>query len=246
MINKSGNPENENVNIITIDGPAGSGKSTIAKMLAKEIGLVYIDTGAMYRALTLIALENNIDLNDGKAILKEAKKSTLEFDKDVRDINQYTKVILNGRDISLDIRSKKVGEAVSIVSKLSDIREYLVKLQRDMALKKPCVLEGRDTGSVVCPSAICKIFLTASIDERVNRREKQLLENSQPSSKKEIKMEIESRDKIDSSREDSPLIVPENASIIDTSSLSVKDVFDSIKNDYNEKVISLNNKKIPE
>lgn len=244
MINKSGNPKSENVNIITIDGPAGSGKSTIAKMLAKEIGLVYIDTGAMYRALTLIALENNIDLNDGKAILDEAKKSVLEFDNDVRDIKQYTKVILNGRDITLDIRSKKVGDAVSIVSKLSNIRKYLVKLQRDMALKKPCVLEGRDTGSVVCPSAICKIFLTASIDERVSRREKQLLENSQPSSKKEIKMEIESRDNIDSSREDSPLIVPENASIIDTSSLSVKDVFDSIKNDYNEKVISLNNKKI--
>ena len=245
MINKSGNPESENVNIITIDGPAGSGKSTIAKMLAKEIGLVYIDTGAMYRALTLIALENNIDLNDGKAILDEAKKSVLEFDNDVRDIKQYTKVTLDGRDITLDIRSKKVGKAVSIVSKLSDIRKYLVRLQREMALKKPCVLEGRDTGSVVCPSAICKIFLTASIDERVSRREKQLLENSQPSSKKEIKIEIESRDKIDSSREDSPLIVPENASIIDTSSLSVKDVFDSIKNDYNEKVISLYNKKIP-
>jgi len=245
MNNKNSNLENENINIITIDGPAGSGKSTIAKMLAKEIGLVYIDTGAMYRALTLIALENNIDLNDGKAILKEAKKSILEFDKNVGDINQYTKVILNGRDITLDIRSKKVGEAVSIVSKLSDIRKYLVKLQRDMALKKPCVLEGRDTGSVVCPSAICKIFLTASIDERVSRRKKQLLENSQQSSTKEIKTEIESRDKIDSSREDSPLIVPENASIIDTSSMSIKDVFNSIKNDYNEKVNYRNNKNIP-
>ena len=236
MEKKSDKLKKENVNIIAIDGPAGSGKSTIAKMLAKDLGLVYIDTGAMYRALTLIALENNIDLTDGKSILQAAKKNVLEFDRNVGEINQYTKVILNGKDITLDIRSKKVGEAVSIVSKLSDVRKYLVKLQRGMALKKPCVLEGRDTGSVVCPSAICKIFLTADINERVKRREKQLLENSQPSSKKEIKTEIESRDKIDSSRKDSPLIVPEGAAVIDTSSMSVNDVFESIKNDYNKKI----------
>jgi cytidylate kinase len=236
MEKKSDKLKKENINIIAIDGPAGSGKSTIAKMLAKDLGLVYIDTGAMYRALTLIALENNIDLTDGKSILQAAKKNVLEFDRNVGEINQYTKVILNGKDITLDIRSKKVGEAVSIVSKLSDVRKYLVKLQRDMALKKPCVLEGRDTGSVVCPSAICKIFLTADINERVKRREKQLLENSQPSSKKEIKIEIESRDKIDSSREDSPLIVPEGAAVIDTSNMSVNDVFESIKNDYNKKI----------
>ncbi|MHB1335785.1 MAG: (d)CMP kinase [Candidatus Humimicrobiaceae bacterium] len=242
MGKKSSKSTNENINIITIDGPAGSGKSTIAKMLAKEMGLVYIDTGAMYRALTLIALENNIDLNDGKAILKAAKKTTLEFDKSVGDINQYTKVLLNGKDITLDIRSKKVGEAVSIVSKLSEIRKYLVRLQRDMALKNPCVLEGRDTGSVVCPSAVCKIFLTASIDERVKRRGKQLFENSQLSSKKEIKNEIESRDKIDSSRKDSPLVIPDGAVVIDTSNMAVKDVFNSIKNNYIKKVNCPNNK----
>ncbi len=236
MEKKSDKLKKENINIIAIDGPAGSGKSTIAKMLAKDLGLVYIDTGAMYRALTLIALENNIDLTDGKSILQAAKKNVLEFDRNVGEINQYTKVILNGKDITLDIRSKKVGEAVSIVSKLSNVRKYLVKLQREMAFKKPCVLEGRDTGSVVCPSAICKIFLTADINERVKRREKQLLENSQPSSKEEIKVEIESRDKIDSSREDSPLIVPEGAAVIDTSNMSVNDVFESIKNDYNKKI----------
>ena len=233
---------NENINIITIDGPAGSGKSTIAKMLAKELNLVYIDTGAMYRALTFIAIENNIDLNDDKAILKAAQTAILEFDRSVGDINQYTKVLLNGKDITLDIRSKKVGEAVSIVSKLSEVRKYLVKLQRDIALKNPCVLEGRDTGSVVCPSAICKIYLTASIDERVKRRVKQLFENSQPSSKKQIKNEIENRDKIDSSREDSPLVIPDGAVAIDTSNLTVKDVFNLIKKNYNEKVHYPNNK----
>jgi cytidylate kinase len=226
---------NENKNIITIDGPAGSGKSTIAKMLAKDLGLVYIDTGAMYRALTLIALENNINLNDAKAILAAAQKADLEFDRSVGDINQYTKVLLNGKDITLDIRSKKVGEAVSIVSKLSEVRKYLVKLQREMALKKPCVLEGRDTGSVVCPSAICKVYLTASIDERVKRREKQLFENSQPLSRKQIKSEIENRDDIDSNREDSPLVIPDGAVVVDTSSKSINDVFELIKKNYSNK-----------
>jgi CMP/dCMP kinase len=239
MGEKNNKPADENINIITIDGPAGSGKSTIAKMIAKEMGLVYIDTGAMYRALTLIALENNIDLNDADAILAAAQKVDLEFDRSVGDINQYTKVLLNGRDITMDIRSKKVGESVSIVSKLSEVRKYLVKLQRDMALKNPCVLEGRDTGSVVCPSAICKIYLTASINERVKRREKQLSENSQPSSREQIKNEIESRDDIDSSREDSPLIVPDGAAVIDTSSKSIKDVFDIIKNNYSKKYNSI-------
>jgi len=229
------NNKSINENIITIDGPAGSGKSTIAKMIAKEMGLVYIDTGAMYRALTLIALENNIDLSDAKAILAAAQKADLEFDRSVQDINQYTKVLLNGKDITLDIRSKKVGEAVSIVSKLSEVRKYLVKLQRDLALKNPCVLEGRDTGSVVCPSAICKIYLTASIDERVKRREKQLFENSQPSSREQIKSEIENRDDIDSSREDSPLIIPDGAAVIDTSSKTINDVFNLIKKNYSKK-----------
>jgi len=242
MEEKNYKPSDENINIITVDGPAGSGKSTIAKMLAKELDLVYIDTGAMYRALTLIALENNIDLNDEKAILEEAKKSSLEFDRSVGDISQYTKVLLNGKDITLEIRSKKVGEAVSIVSKLSEVRKYLVRLQRDMALKKPCVLEGRDTGSVVCPSAVCKIYLTAGIDERVKRREKQLIENSQPSSRDQIKSEIESRDKIDSGREDSPLIVPDGAEVIDTSSKTINEVFNLIKENYNGKSTLLNNK----
>jgi len=236
MEKKSNKLTNENTNIITIDGPAGSGKSTIAKMLAKELKLVYIDTGAMYRALTFIAIENNIDLNNYKAILKAAQNAVLEFDRSVGDINQYTKVLLNGKDITLGIRSKKVGEAVSIVSKLSEVRKYLVKLQRDMALKNSCVLEGRDIGSVVCPSAICKIYLTANIDERVKRREKQLFENSQPSSKKQIKNEIENRDKIDSSRADSPLVIPDGAVVIDTSNLTIKDVFNLIKKNYNEKV----------
>jgi len=229
---KNSNSQN---NIITIDGPAGSGKSTIAKLLAKNLGLVYIDTGAMYRALTLLAIENNIDLNDEKSILDIAEKSDLKFENNVVDTDKYTKVLLNGRDISLDIRSKKVGEAVSIVSKLSGIRKYLANLQRKMAADYPCVLEGRDTGSVVCPDAICKIYLTANIDERVKRREKQLCKNNQATLKEQIKREIENRDKIDSSRDDSPLIIPEGSAVIDTSCMTIEEVFNLIKNIYSKK-----------
>jgi len=245
LINNSNNDKmDNNINIITIDGPAGCGKSTIAKMLAKEFNLIYVDTGAMYRALTLIAIENNINLNDEDNIINVAQNSNLEFDYSVGDINKYTKVFLNGRDITLDIRSKKVGEAVSIVSALSKVRAYLVKLQRKIAFKYPCVLEGRDTGSVVCPDAICKIYLTASIEERVNRREKQLCENNQILEREQIKKEIETRDKIDSSRKDSPLIIPSGASVIDTSNLSIKEVFNMIKDIYNERLNYLNKKNV--
>ncbi|MDD3818708.1 MAG: (d)CMP kinase, partial [Actinomycetota bacterium] len=149
-------------NIITIDGPAGSGKSTIAKILARELGLKYIDTGAMYRALTLIAIQNNIDPNDEESILKIARKTRIELDNNSVDENKYTGIKLNRIDVTDEIRSSKVGAAVSIVSKLPGIRKYLVSLQRELIKNGNAVLEGRDTGSVVCPDAILKVFLTAS------------------------------------------------------------------------------------
>ena len=223
-------------NIITIDGPAGSGKSTIAKLIAKDIGLNYIDTGAMYRAITLIALENNIDIEDEEAILDKAKNYVIRLDSNASDPDKYTNIYLNERDITMDIRSKEVGEAVSIVSKLSKVRKFLVSLQRELSAKKASVIEGRDTGSVVCPDAICKIYLTADINERVRRREKQLNDNNQEPDKKQIKKEIESRDKIDSTRKDSPLIIPENAHVIDTTELSIKQVSDKIKKIYYKKL----------
>ncbi|MDD3520069.1 MAG: (d)CMP kinase [Actinomycetota bacterium] len=221
-----------NKNIITIDGPAGSGKSTIAKLIAKDIGLNYIDTGAMYRAITLIALENNIDLEDEQSILKKMEDYTIRLDYNASDPDKYTNIYLNDRDVTMDIRSKEVGEAVSIVSKLSGVRKFLVSLQRKLSSEKACVLEGRDTGSVVCPDALCKIYLTANIDERVERRKKQLNDYKQNPDIRQIKEEIESRDKIDSTRKDSPLIVPENAHIVDTTGMSVEQVFNKIKDIY--------------
>ncbi|MCJ7471806.1 MAG: (d)CMP kinase [Actinobacteria bacterium] len=215
--------------MITIDGPAGSGKSTIAKILARDLNLNYIDTGAMYRTMTLIALRNNIDLEDEKAILEIAKKSELQIDNRAGDENEYTSVKINGEDITEDIRSSQVGSAVSIVSRLSGIRKYLVSLQRSMASSGNSVLEGRDTGSVVCPDADLKIFLTASISERVRRRRLQLEGKNQPMDEASIKQEINDRDMIDSNRKDSPLIIPEDGIELDTSGLTIDEVIEKIK-----------------
>ncbi|GAI03763.1 unnamed protein product, partial [marine sediment metagenome] len=204
-------------NIITIDGPAGSGKSTVAKILARELNLKYIDTGAMYRAITLLALQNNIDCKDEKSILKLARNINLQLDSNSVDESRYTTVKIDGKDVTNEIRSREVGAAVSIVSKLSGVRKYLVSLQKKFIQGGNAVLEGRDTGSVVCPNAALKIYLTASLDERIKRRDLQIREKGQFLERNVIKKEIISRDRIDSSREDSPMVIPENGIIIDTS-----------------------------
>ena len=224
--------------IITVDGPAGSGKSTVAKLLAKELGLKYIDTGAMYRTVTLIALENDLDPEDESSILEKAQNAEITLESNPDDINHYTVVLLDGRNITEEIRSDKVGAAVSIVSKLSGVRKLLVKLQRKMAAGGKAVLEGRDTGSVVCPDAILKVFLTASLEERTRRRKKQNQEKGDRVDEKKIRNEIKCRDKIDSSREDSPLIIPENAVVIDTTDLSIVKTFEKIKKIYIERIQS--------
>ena len=223
-------------NIITIDGPAGSGKSTVAKILARELGLKYVDTGAMYRAITLIALQNKIDYKDERSILKLTRNVNLELDSNSADENKYTEVKIDGKDVTNKIRSIEVGAAVSIVSKLSGVRKYLVSLQKKFIEDGNAVLEGRDTGSVVCPDATLKIFLTASLSVRIRRRDLQVREKGQFLKKEVIKNEIISRDRIDSSRKDSPLIIPENGIIIDTSRLSVGEVVDEIKKLYFERI----------
>ncbi len=226
--------------IITIDGPAGSGKSTIAKLLSKELGLKYIDTGATYRAITLLALENGINPEDETAILRIAEKAKIELESKPSNEDDYTIVRLNGKDVTKDIRSNEVGSQVSVVSKLSGIRKFLVKLQRELSKNGKAVLEGRDTGSVVIPDALLKIYLTADEAERVRRREKQNRQKGQPSDIEQIKKEISGRDKIDSSRKDSPLVIPQDAVIIDSTNLSIQEVFERIKGIYNDRISSKN------
>ncbi|MBN2072500.1 MAG: (d)CMP kinase [Actinobacteria bacterium] len=222
-------------NIITIDGPAGSGKSTIAKILARELRFNYIDTGAMYRAITLLAIRNGVDPEDEETIVGLAKKSVIKLDSSSADENSYTSINLNNENVTMDIRSAEVGAAVSIVSKLSGVRKHLVEIQRSLTSNGNAILEGRDTGSVVCPNAILKIYLTASLKERIKRRKLQLKGKGQASDDAAIKREIQNRDRIDSTRKDSPLIIPENGVIIDTSKMAIKEVVEKIKNLYNER-----------
>jgi cytidylate kinase len=219
-------------NIITIDGPAGSGKSTVAKILARDLDMKYLDTGAMYRAITLIALENNIELEDEKSILAAASGVKLEIDQVASNENSYTKVFINDRDVAESIRSPEVGSAVSIVSRLPGIRRYLVSMQRKIAGEGNAILEGRDTGSVVYPDAVLKIFLTASISERVKRRKLQLEEKNQEVKLGHIKEEIKKRDFIDSNRKDSPLVIPGDGIKLDTSDMPIFEVVNKIKQLY--------------
>ncbi len=239
-MNKNNTENNAKVNVIAIDGPAGSGKSTIAKLLAKRLGLNYIDTGATYRAITLLALKNNVDLDNEKEILKLAKDAKIEIDSNPKDEQSYTKVILNGEDVTEEIRSNLVGSAVSIVSKLPGIRKFLVNFQRSLANKGASVLEGRDIGTVVFPNAVLKVFLTAKNEERVKRRLLQESKKNLDADFNKIKKEIETRDKIDSTRKDSPLKIAEDAIIIDSTNLTIEETFEKIKDIYLKKINSKN------
>ena len=203
--------------IVAIDGPAGSGKSTSAKLIAKKLGYVYIDTGAMYRAITYLALENEA-INDESRIIELARNCKIDLDyKDGEVI-----VLLNGRNISKEIRSAEVNSHVSDVSKISEVRKVLVEKQREMGAKgNGVVMEGRDIGTVVFPNADVKIFLTASLDIRANRRTKEYNENGSKVLVDDIKSNLSNRDMIDSSRNDSPLTKASDAVEVDTTNVTI-------------------------
>ena len=198
--------------IIAIDGPAGSGKSTSAKMLADLLGYLYVDTGAMYRAITLLAIEKKI-LQDEEKIIQSALQSEIVLDF----IDGKTYVKLDNRDVTDDIRSIKVNENVS------DVRKILVDKQREMSKNgRGIVMEGRDIGTVVYPNADVKIFLTASINTRAERRTKELSESGVNVSVNDIMKNLSERDHIDSNREESPLTKAEDAIEIDTTKVTIE------------------------
>ena len=206
--------------IIAIDGPAGAGKSTIAKKVADSLGYVYIDTGAMYRAFTYELLTSSISLSDIEEITKVLEKTNIEF--------KNNEIFLNNLNVTNEIRSKNVTANVSAVSAIPQVREKLVNLQRKIASESNSILDGRDIGTVVFPNAELKIFLTASVKIRALRRYNELIAKDKNIDINEIEAEIEKRDKLDSSRETSPLIKAADAIEIDTSDLSIDEVANTI------------------
>ena len=207
--------------IITIDGPAGAGKSTIAKKLAKKLNFTYVDTGAMYRAAALKAINTNTELKNKSAIEKLIKNTDIILNHDKNNMRIY----VDGKDITSLIRDEKVSEATSKISAIPGVRKKMVSVQREIAEKfKKTVFEGRDMGSAVFPDADLKIYLDADVSERAKRRFKQIKNGNSRLTLKKIKAEIVKRDKRDKSRPLSPLKIPENALIIDSSYLTAKQV----------------------
>ena len=208
---------------IAIDGPAGAGKSTIAKAVSKHLGIIYLDTGAMYRAVGLACLKAGIDPNDKEAVIGCLNGIELEvvYDAGVQ------KIILNGEDITGFIRTQEVGQAASDVAVIPKVRLKLVDMQREIAKKSSIVMDGRDIGTYVLPNAEYKFFLIASSGERAKRRFLELGDKSDKTVE-EIEQEILARDKNDSSRSFAPLMQAQDALLVDTTYMSIQDVLDYV------------------
>lgn len=202
--------------VIAIDGPAASGKSTTATRVAEILGYLHLDTGAMYRAITLRVLERGIPLEDDQAIIEVASGSTVSFEGK----GSCPRILLNGRDVSEDIRKQEVSKAVSRVSSIAGVRELMVRLQRSMARGGGVVLDGRDIGTVVLPDADLKVFMVAEVDERARRRTKDLAETGLTVEPRTVADELVRRDHLDSTRAVSPLRKADDAIELDTTRLS--------------------------
>jgi len=220
--------------IVAIDGPAGSGKSTSAKLVAQSLNFLYIDTGAMYRAITFLAIKNNI-LNDHEEITMLANSCEMKMEF----IEGNTKIQVDGVDLTDEIRSPEVNSHVSDISKIAGVREALVKKQRVMAAENDgVVMEGRDIGTVVFPDADVKIYLTATIDERSHRRAKEFAEQGKSIPVEEVRDNLVQRDKIDSTRAVSPLSKAQDAIEVDTSNTTIEEQVEIILRHVNKKASS--------
>ncbi|MBO4907988.1 MAG: (d)CMP kinase [Lachnospiraceae bacterium] len=209
---------------IAIDGPAGAGKSTIAKLCAKRMNLVYVDTGAMYRAVALYLLESGIDVNDKAAVADKCKGA----DVDIKYEDGVQNVYLNGNNVTGRLREEAVGNTASVTSAVSEVRAQIFSLQRGLADRGGVIMDGRDIGTVVMPDAEVKIYLTASSEVRATRRVKELQEKGETANFEEIKKDIEDRDHRDMTREISPLKQAEDAILVDTSDMTIDEVVDKI------------------
>ncbi len=219
--------------IIAIDGPSGAGKSTLGKMLARKFGLLYLDTGAMYRAVALASINDGSSLDDPARISDVARSARIELKGEPDSL----RVFLNGDDVSDAIRTLEIAQAASVVSTISDVRKTMVELQRRLGEESPagCVLEGRDIGTVVFPNADIKFFLTAKPEARARRRFDEDKTKGRVSTYEQTLAEINERDARDVSRSDSPLTIADDAVVIDTSELDLSEVFDQMVGKINEK-----------
>ena len=218
-------------NNIAIDGPAGAGKSTIAKKVAKAVSAIYVDTGAMYRAMALHMIRNGIDPEDAAAISRQCQSAdiTIEY------IDGEQAVILNGENVNAFLRREEVGNMASRSSVNPDVRAKLMELQRQLAARTDVVMDGRDIGTVVLPDARVKIYLTASVEVRAKRRFDELAAKGQPADYNTIFNEIRDRDYRDMHREIAPLKQAEDAVLVDTSDMTIDEVADRILEIYREK-----------
>ncbi|HNY48977.1 MAG TPA: (d)CMP kinase [Smithella sp.] len=217
--------------IITIDGPAGAGKSTISKILAKKFNYIYLDTGALYRALAYKALKTGISIDD-PASLENLCANTEVY---LKNVHGQMKVYVDGEDVERKIRTEEVGLTASKISTFPIVREKLLDLQREAGVRGGLVAEGRDMGSVVFPKADYKFYLDASLDERTKRRHKELLLKNDAAGYASIKKDMQARDKQDSQRAIAPLKAPEGAILIDSDNLSIEGVVDKIISNISKK-----------
>lgn len=219
--------------IVAIDGPAGSGKGTITKILAKECNLLCIDTGAIYRMITLRCLNNHIDIDNEEAIIKEATNAKLE----IKHQDNEQVFCLDNVDVSQEIRSEEVSEHVPIIAKIPEVREVVLALQRSFAQDHDIIMEGRDITTVVFPNANVKIYLDASMEERAKRRYKQNLEKGLDLSYEETLKEMQKRDEMDKSRSVSALKIAPDAIVIDTTNMNIEEAKNKIKAIIDAKIV---------
>lgn len=209
---------------IAIDGPAGAGKSTIARAVAKKMNLIYVDTGAMYRAIALFLIRQKTDLQNQDKIIEQCKSA----DVTIRYENGVQVVYLNGENVNAYLRTEEVGSAASVISSITKVREKLVELQRRLAAESDCIMDGRDIGTCVLPKAQTKIYLTASSSVRAKRRFDELTAKGESCELEKIQADIEERDHRDMSREISPLRQAEDAVLVDTSAMTIQEAVDRI------------------